>query len=208
MFQTNLQMPTKGLIREKTDKGLVCTIDGKSGKLYHGDFVAWSTSGISKVQDVLKPLLDPNLSLSRPHFSFKVHSDRKGISWYSGPVYPNDMECRLLLRPEDNVCLVYPKEEELNLTDNAASGNLLKSESHPLTCGNHAITEDRYSLTIGGLKTEVIHFFVEVSKSNFVFRRDREYPNVFYKIKASALDLDELNEIKQSQSYPPLAVTS
>eukprot|EP00917_Polyrhabdina_sp_WS-2016_P017497 GHVP01037768.1.p1 GENE.GHVP01037768.1~~GHVP01037768.1.p1 ORF type:complete len:126 (+),score=16.82 GHVP01037768.1:2-379(+) len=101
------------------------------------------------------------------------------------------MECRLLLRPEDNVCLVYPKEEELNLTDNAASGNLLKSKSHP------AITEDRYSLTIGGLKTEVIHFFVKDMKSNFVFRRDREYPNVFYKIQHSSSDLDELKEIKQ-----------
>eukprot|EP00917_Polyrhabdina_sp_WS-2016_P017492 GHVP01037758.1.p1 GENE.GHVP01037758.1~~GHVP01037758.1.p1 ORF type:complete len:118 (+),score=10.11 GHVP01037758.1:247-600(+) len=117
------------------------------------------------------------------------------------------MECRLLLRPEDNVCLVYPKEEELNLTDNAASGNLLKSESHPLTCGNHAITEDRYSFRIDGLESKVIHFSVN-GGSNFIFRRDREYPNVFYKIKASALDLDELNEIKQSQSYPPLAVTS
>eukprot|EP00917_Polyrhabdina_sp_WS-2016_P011987 GHVP01026350.1.p1 GENE.GHVP01026350.1~~GHVP01026350.1.p1 ORF type:complete len:138 (+),score=20.61 GHVP01026350.1:3-416(+) len=109
----------------------------------------------------------------------------------------------MFLNPEDNVCWVFPEEEELNLTDNE-TGKLLECKSHFLNDEPIATTEDRYSFIIDGLESEVIHFFDGNSSINFLFSRGLENSNVFYKIKARKPDLDKLKEIKQSsQSDPP-----
>eukprot|EP00917_Polyrhabdina_sp_WS-2016_P021674 GHVP01046877.1.p1 GENE.GHVP01046877.1~~GHVP01046877.1.p1 ORF type:complete len:331 (+),score=36.34 GHVP01046877.1:76-993(+) len=191
------------MTKEKKDllKELSSKMDSTSGQFQNGhhykNLLFLSTQSRNEiVQKILRPLLKFSKPTDRrttwPDQNVYHLSENKRVIMYANHLRGvSDMNWIQDLIPGE-VVFVFPE----NLTEIIAAANEDISEKKCIPCKNNERTKYQFSFAFKGKKYEIIVFEVTTAKTGYVYIyvRDFEYPNLFYKIQKS--DAGMLSRLK------------